>query len=292
MMMTDLLNDSRISRIIQEALSEDIGLGDITTESIVESDILGDAELLVKETGVIAGLGLAWLVFQIVDPEITFKKTTNDGAYVQSGTVAGTIAGPLASILKAERTALNFVQRMSGIATLTRQFVGAVAGTRAKITDTRKTAPGMRLLDKLAVKIGGGVNHRFGLDDMVLIKDNHIEAAGGISKAIEKCLNYLSASNINIKIEVETKNLDEIREALKFPGIHRIMLDNFTVDEMTKAVVLISGKVEVEASGNVNIYNVLQIAETGVDYISIGALTHSVRSLDLSLNVKTRFTSR
>lgn len=290
--MTDLLNDSRISRIIQEALSEDIGLGDITTESIVESDILGDAELLVKETGVIAGLGLAWLVFQIVDPEITFKKTTNDGAYVQSGTVAGTIAGPLASILKAERTALNFVQRMSGIATLTRQFVGAVAGTRAKITDTRKTAPGMRLLDKLAVKIGGGINHRFGLDDMVLIKDNHIEAAGGISKAIEKCLNYLRASNINIKIEVETKNLDEIRETLKFPGIHRIMLDNFTVDEMTKAVVLISGKVEVEASGNVNIYNVLQIAETGVDYISIGALTHSVRSLDLSLNVKTRFTSR
>ncbi|MDP2208717.1 MAG: carboxylating nicotinate-nucleotide diphosphorylase [Bacteroidota bacterium] len=290
--MTDLLNDSRISRIIQEALSEDIGLGDITTESIVESDISGDAELLVKETGVIAGLGLASLVFQFVDPEITFKKTTNDGAYVQAGTVAGTIAGPLASILKAERTALNFMQRMSGIATLTRQFVGAVAGTRAKITDTRKTAPGMRLLDKLAVKIGGGVNHRFGLDDMVLIKDNHIEAAGGISKAIEKCLNYLNASSIKLKIEVETKNLDEIREALKFSGIHRIMLDNFSINEMTKAVILISGKVEVEASGNVNIYNVLQIAETGVDYISIGALTHSVRSLDISLNVKTRSTSK
>ncbi len=290
--MTDLLNDSRISRIIQEALSEDIGLGDITTESIVESDISGDAELLVKETGVIAGLGLASLVFQFVDPEITFKKTTNDGAYIQAGTVAGTIAGPLASILKAERTALNFMQRMSGIATLTRQFVGAVAGTRSKITDTRKTAPGMRLLDKLAVKIGGGVNHRFGLDDMVLIKDNHIEAAGGISKAIEKCLNYLNASNVKIKIEVETKNLDEIREALKFPGIHRIMLDNFSVTEMTKAVILISGKVEVEASGNVNLYNVLQVAETGVDYISIGALTHSVKALDISLNVKTRLITR
>ncbi len=255
--MTDLLNDSRISRIIQEALAEDIGLGDITTESIVESDVSGYAEILVKENGVIAGLGLASLVFQIVDPEITFTKSTNDGTYIQAGTVVGTITGPLASILKAERTALNFMQRMSGIATLTRQFVGAVAGTRAKITDTRKTAPGLRLLDKLSVKIGGGVNHRFGLDDMVLIKDNHIEAAGGISKAIEKCLKYLNASNLKLKIEVETKNLDEIREALKFTGIHRIMLDNFSIPEMTKAVVLISHKVEVEASGNINLHNVL-----------------------------------
>lgn len=286
--MTELLNDSRISRIIQEALSEDIGLGDITTESIVESDILGNAKLLVKETGVIAGLDVASLVFEFVDPEITFNKLTKDGSYIQANTIAALIDGPLASILKAERTALNFMQRMSGIATLTRQFVGAVAGTRAKITDTRKTAPGMRLLDKLAVKIGGGVNHRFGLDDMVLIKDNHIEAAGGISKAIEKCLNYLRASNIKVKIEVETKNLDEIREALKFPGIHRIMLDNFSAIEMTKAVILIGGKVEVEASGNVNLHNVLQVAETGVDFISVGALTHSVKSLDISLNVKNK----
>lgn len=290
--MKELLNDSRISRIIQEALSEDIGLGDITTESIVESDIWGKAEFLVKEAGVIAGLDVVSLVFEFVDPEITFKKLTEDGSYVQANKIAASIDGPLSSILKAERTALNFMQRMSGIATLTRQFVGAVAGTRAQITDTRKTVPGMRLLDKLAVKIGGGVNHRFGLDDMVLIKDNHIEAAGGISKAIEKCLNYLKASNVKVKIEVETKNLDEIREALKFSGIHRIMLDNFSIDEMTKAVVLISGKVEVEASGNVNLHNVLQIAETGVDYISIGALTHSVKALDISLNVKTKSTPR
>jgi nicotinate-nucleotide pyrophosphorylase (carboxylating) len=284
--MDDILNDSRISRIIQEALVEDIGLGDITTESIVNSEILGNGVLLVKETGVVAGLDIAALVFQYVDPENTFTKMVDDGTRIDAGTVIAKVHGPLSNILKAERTALNFLQRMSGIATITRQFVGAVAGTGAKITDTRKTAPGLRLIDKLAVKTGGGVNHRFGLDDMVLIKDNHIEAAGSISKAIDQCLSYLSASNIKVKIEVETKNLDEIREALRFDGIHRIMFDNFTIDEMHKAVVLVSRKVETEASGKVNLENVQKIAETGVDFISIGALTHSVKALDISLEVK------
>ncbi len=286
--MPDTINDSRISRLIQEALFEDIGLGDITTESIVPSDMLGEGRIIAKESGVIAGLEIASLVFEYVDPEITLKKHITDGSLVSRGNLVATLDGPLSSILKAERTALNFLQRMSGVATTTRQFVGAVAGTNAKITDTRKTAPGMRLLDKLAVRIGGGVNHRFGLDDMVLIKDNHIAAAGGISKAIEHCVAYLRASGIKIKLEVETKNLDEIREALKFGSVNRIMLDNFSIAEMAKAVLLISKKVEVEASGNVTLNNVLQIAETGVDFISIGALTHSIKALDLSLNLENK----
>jgi nicotinate-nucleotide pyrophosphorylase (carboxylating) len=279
------INDSRISRIIEEALFEDIGLGDITSESIIPSDMLGKAEFLVKANGVIAGLDITALVFQFVDPEITFSKYVEDGTFVEFKKVIGTVDGPLAGILKAERTALNFLQRMSGIATLTRQFVGAVSGTKAIIIDTRKTAPGIRLLDKLAVKIGGGMNHRFGLDDMVLIKDNHIEAAGGISNAIEKCLAYIRASNIKIKIEIETKNINEILQVLKYDGIHRIMLDNFKVDDMTKAVSLINGKFEIEASGNVTLENVRDIAETGVDFISIGALTHSVKALDIAMNV-------
>jgi nicotinate-nucleotide pyrophosphorylase (carboxylating) len=279
------INDSRISRNIEEALFEDIGLGDITSESIIPSDMLGKAEFLVKANGVIAGLDIVALVFQFVDPEITFSKYVKDGSFVEFKKVIGTVDGPLAGILKAERTALNFLQRMSGIATLTRQFVGAVAGTKAKIIDTRKTAPGIRLLDKLAVKIGGGMNHRFGLDDMVLIKDNHIEAAGGISNAIEKCLAYIRASNINTKIEVETKNINEILQVLKYDGIHRIMLDNFKVDDMSNAVTLINGKLEVEASGNVTLDNVRDIAETGVDFVSIGALTHSVKALDIAMNV-------
>ncbi len=284
--MDDILNDSRISRMIQEALIEDIGLGDITTESIVNSTILGNGVILAKDNGVICGLDIATLVFQFVDPEITLSKLVNDGTRIDAGTVIAKIHGPLSNILKAERTALNFLQRMSGIATLTRQFVGAVTGTDAKITDTRKTAPCLRLIDKLAVKTGGGINHRFGLDDMVLIKDNHIEAAGSISKAIDQCLSYLSASNIKVKIEVETKNLDEIREALKFDGIHRIMFDNFTIEEMQKGVILVSRKVETEASGKVNLENVQKIAETGVDFISIGTLTHSAKALDISLDVK------
>ncbi len=283
--MTNILNDSRISRLIEEALFEDIGLGDITSESIIPSVMRGKAELLVKSNGVIAGLDVAALVFQLVDPEITFHREAEDGVFIQFNKIVGKIDGPLVSILKAERTVLNFLQRMSGIATLTRQFVGAVAGTNAKITDTRKTAPGIRLLDKLAVKIGGGINHRFGLDDMVLIKDNHIEAAGGITNAIDQCLAYIKASNIKIKIEVETKNINEVQQVLKYDGIHRIMLDNFKTEDMEKAVGLISGKFEVEASGNVGLENVREIAETGVDFISVGALTHSVKALDIALNV-------
>ena len=284
-MTSPVLNDSRIGRIIEEALLEDLGLGDVTTESIVPPDLIGSAHILVKAEGIVAGLEIASLVFRYVDPEITFRISIPDGTEVSPGSVIASVDGQVASILKGERTALNFLQRMSGIATLTRQFVRDVEGTRAKITDTRKTAPGLRLLDKLAVELGGGVNHRFGLDDMVLIKDNHIATAGGISPAIKRCVSYLNAINVKLAVEVETTNLDEVREALSNSGIHRIMLDNFSIDDMRTAVQLIGGRIEVEASGNVTRSNVRQIAETGVDFISIGALTHSPHALDISLEL-------
>lgn len=284
-MTSDVLHDSKLIRLIEEALYEDIGLGDITTEAIVPSGIQGRGDVIVKSPGVIAGLEIAGIVFRTVDPTVSLHPTVAEGTIVDRGAVIATVEGPLASILKAERTALNFVQRMSGIATLTREFVNRVAHTRAKITDTRKTAPALRMVDKLAVEIGGGVNHRFGLDDMVLIKDNHIAIAGGISAAIERCLLHLRASNITLKIEVETKNLAEVREVLRHRGIHRIMLDNFSLADMRTAVHLINHAVEVEASGTVTLDNVRAIAETGVDYISIGALTHSPRALDISLEV-------
>lgn len=283
--MKQVLNDSRIIRLIQEALTEDIGLGDITTESTINENVSGEAEILLKETAVVAGLDIAELVFRIVDKELNFIKLKQDGDYCIKGTIIAKIYGNLTNLLKAERTALNFLQRMSGIATLTRQFVNTIAGTSARITDTRKTAPGLRLIDKLAVKIGGGVNHRFGLDDMILIKDNHIVAAGGIKNAILRCKDYLKQRNITLKIEVETKNINEVKEVLKIGGIDRIMLDNFSLEEIKSAVDLINHKYEVEASGNIRLENVLQVAQTGVDFISIGFLTHSPRSIDISLEI-------
>lgn len=284
-MTRDVLHDSRISRLIEEALFEDIGVGDITTEAIVPIDACGRADVLVKSRGVIAGLEVATMVFHSVDPEVFLKPLVADGTDVEGGTIVARVEGPLSGILKAERTALNFLQRMSGIATLTRTFVKAIQGTRARITDTRKTAPTLRILDKLAVELGGGINHRFGLDDMVLIKDNHIAVAGGISAAIEKCLLHLRASNVNVKVEVETKNLDEVHEVLQHHGIHRVMLDNFPINDIRRAVQLINNALETEASGNITLENVREIAETGVDYISIGALTHSPKALDISLEI-------
>ncbi|MBI3189665.1 MAG: carboxylating nicotinate-nucleotide diphosphorylase, partial [Ignavibacteriales bacterium] len=272
------MNDSVINRIVEEALREDLGMGDITTDSIVAPEQQGEAALLVKEGGVIAGLEIAAYVFYCVDSNWEMSFLKNEGDVVESGTVIANLKGSLASILKAERTALNILQRMSGIATLTRNFVNAVEGTSAKITDTRKTAPGLRLLDKMAVQIGGGINHRFGLDDMVLIKDNHIEAAGGIANAIERCLTELTRRELNIKVEVETRTLEEVKMALQFKGIHRIMLDNFSLEEMWKAVQLINHAVEVEASGKVNLETVRAVAETGVDFISVGMLTHSPKA--------------
>ena len=281
----DSVFESRITRIIEEALIEDIGMGDLTTDAIVPDDLRGRGEFLAKESGIIAGLDVARSVYSFIDPDLQFQRKVEEGTWVEPGKIIATVEGPVAGILKGERTALNFIQRMSGIASLTRKFVDAVRGTSAAITDTRKTAPGLRIIDKRAVVIGGGTNHRFGLDDMVLIKDNHIAAAGSLTRAVDQCRNYLRERSLDIKIEVETRTLAEVREAIGLTGIDRIMLDNFSPEEMKKAVAMIDHKVEVEASGNVSLDNVRAIAETGVDYISIGALTHSVKALDVALNI-------
>jgi nicotinate-nucleotide pyrophosphorylase (carboxylating) len=285
--VTEYLGDSQLSAAIEGALMEDLGMGDVTTDSVVDPEAHGKGEFLVKEDGVLAGLVVAALVFQTVDPSIHFHPRTSDGDMVARGTNAAMVHGPLQALLKAERTALNFLQRMSGIATLTRRFVDAVEGTQAKITDTRKTVPGLRLFDKMAVRMGGGVNHRFGLDDMAMIKDNHIAAAGGITPAVTRFNEWAASASHPVLLEVETKNLDEVREALSLPGIHRIMLDNFTIDAMREAVKVIGKRVQVEASGNVSLATVRAIAETGVDYISVGALTHSAKALDVSLEITT-----
>ncbi len=285
-MLSNVLNDSRVSRLIELALLEDIGMGDLTSDAIIPDSQLGRAELLCKEDGIVAGLEVAALVFQYCDHSITVTSLVHDGQLAQKGQPIAKIDGSVKSILKGERTALNFLQRMSGIATATHKYVHAVAGTNAKISDTRKTAPGLRVLDKWAVRLGGGFNHRFGLDDMVLIKDNHIIAAGGITQAVGLCKKYLGTEEIEVQIEVETKNLTEVQEALHCAGIRRIMLDNFPLDEMRRTVDMIAHRVEVEASGGVNLQTVRPIAETGVDFISVGALTHSVTGLDISLELQ------
>ncbi len=284
-MHSNVLNDSRVGRVIELALLEDIGLGDLTSDAIIPDAKLGRAEFLCMEEGVIAGLEVATLVFQYCDHGVTVQPLIRDGEFAKKGQTVAKIDGSAKSILKGERTALNFLQRMSGIATMTRSFVDAVAGTKAKIVDTRKTVPGLRVLDKWAVRLGGGMNHRFGLDDMVLIKDNHIVAAGGITQAVSACFKYLADEGHDVKVEVETKNLPEVQEAIHCKGVHRIMLDNFLLDEMREAVAMIAHRAEVEASGGVTLQTVRAIAETGVDFISVGALTHSVKGLDISLEL-------
>jgi nicotinate-nucleotide pyrophosphorylase (carboxylating) len=281
----NLMTDSRVTRILEMALAEDIGLGDITGSAVFKDDRRGTAEFLCKADGVVAGLEVAKMVFQLVDHEIRFTPEVPEGTAVRSEIVLAVVEGSEAGILRAERTALNFLQRMSGIATATRMYVNAVAGTRAKITDTRKTAPGLRVLDKLAVRLGGGVNHRFGLDDMVLIKDNHIAAAGSLTEAVRRVQEYLALRKLQVPVEVETRTLDEVREAMACPGITRVMLDNFPLERMREAVRMIGGRVEVEASGGITLETVRSVAETGVDVISVGALTHSVRALDVSVEL-------
>ncbi|MEE9186730.1 MAG: carboxylating nicotinate-nucleotide diphosphorylase [Bacteroidota bacterium] len=280
-----VLDEPRLTRLIEDALSEDIGRYDVTTEAIVPESYQGSARLLLKQEGVLAGLEISSLVFHTVDEAIQFLPRAAEGVLLPSGTLIAAVSGSVQNMLKAERLALNILQRMSGIATRTKRFVDAVAGTRAKITDTRKTLPGMRALDKRAVRMGGGVNHRFRLDEMVLIKDNHIAAAGGLSAAVERCLSSLRRQNPNLQVEVEVKTLGELEEVMKFNGIHRVMLDNFSDSEMRKAVAMVNGKMELEASGGITLDTVRQIAETGVDLISVGALTHSAPALDISLEL-------
>jgi nicotinate-nucleotide pyrophosphorylase (carboxylating) len=283
--MKHSIEDGRILRIVETALLEDIGMGDVTGDATVPERQQGHGVFLCKAEGVVAGLEVAELVFTLCDDAAVFQAHARDGAAVNPGDQLASVRGSARGLLRAERTALNFLQRMSGIASSTRMFVDAVRGTQARITDTRKTVPGLRLLDKLAVRIGGGTNHRFGLDDMFLIKDNHIMAAGGITTAVDRCTAYLRERGISMGIEVETTTLEQVHEALRCAGVSRIMLDNMDVPLMTEAVRLINHKVEVEASGGVTLASVRQIAQTGVDLISIGALTHSVHALDISLEL-------
>lgn len=280
-----MIADSRITRLVELALMEDVGMGDLTSDSIVAESVRGKAEFVCKEHGIVAGLEIAELVFQLCDETSSFSASAGDGGIINPGESFALVEGSTRALLRAERTALNFLQRMSGIATATRHYVHAVKGTNARITDTRKTAPGLRIVDKLAVKLGGGVNHRFGLDDMILIKDNHVAAAGGVQAAIEQCKRFLSAQNIHVPIEVETTSLAQVSEALGCGNIQRIMLDNFVLAEMKSAVELINHRVEVEASGGITLATVRAVAETGVDFISIGALTHSAKALDISLEL-------
>jgi nicotinate-nucleotide pyrophosphorylase (carboxylating) len=274
-----------LNKIIRNALDEDIQTGDVTTQAIIPESVFGKGKFLIKANGVVAGLTVAKNVFEMVDKKLDFKILIPDSKKVKTGDIVAEVEGKASSILTAERTALNFLQRMSGIATFTNNFVDKINHTKAKILDTRKTVPGLRLLDKEAVRLGGGKNHRIGLFDMFLIKDNNIEIAGSIASAVEACRNFQQKKNSNLKIEVETKNLEEVKEALAC-NVDIIMLDNFNTELMKNAVAIINGKCLVEASGNINIDNVKEVAETGVDFISVGALTHSVKALDISLEVE------
>jgi nicotinate-nucleotide pyrophosphorylase (carboxylating) len=265
--------------IIRRALKEDIGSGDVTSNSIIPADAYMNGEIIAKQNGIVAGLDVARATFEILDSRIQFRAKVSEGSPVETSQTLATIYGPARALLTAERTALNFLGRMSGIATLTRRFVDAVAGTKAVVLDTRKTVPGLRTLDKLAVKRGGGQNHRIGLYDMILIKDNHIDFAGSLTEAVRRA----RYANMGLEIEVEARTLDDVREALEL-GVERILLDNMTLATMSEAVALSAGRAKLEASGNVTLETVRQVAETGVDYISTGTLTHSVTVFDVSLD--------
>jgi nicotinate-nucleotide pyrophosphorylase (carboxylating) len=268
-----------LERIAFAALAEDVGEGDVTTEATVDEDAVGTAELLLREPGVVCGLGVAEAVFRALDPDLRFEPLVDEGTSVPGGTAVARVTGPERAILTGERTALNFLARLSGIATLTRRYVDAVAGTGAAILDTRKTTPGLRALEKHAVVTGGGRNHRFGLDDGVLVKDNHLRAAGSVATAVERL-----RSATPLPVEVECDTLEQVSDALTAQA-DAILLDNMSLDELRAAVELARGRARLEASGGVTLDNVRAIAETGVDEISVGALTHSARSLDVSLEL-------
>lgn len=276
-------NQQYINNFIKAALAEDIGDGDHTSLSCIPAGQVGKAKLLVKQQGVLAGVQIAKTIFNIFDPRLKITVLINDGAKIQPGDIAFEVEGPEVSIVQTERLVLNFMQRMSGIATQTAEYVKLVDGLKTQIIDTRKTTPGMRVFEKMAVKIGGGGNHRMGLYDMILIKDNHIDYAGGIDQAIRRAKDYLAQKGKNLKIEVEARSFDEINQIMTIGGIDRIMIDNFNIDDTKKAVELIAGKYETESSGGITKQTLRQYAECGVDFISVGALTHQITSLDLSL---------
>ncbi len=269
-------------QLINLWFAEDIGDGDHTTLSCIPATAIGKSQLIVKEDGVLAGVEVARQIFKTFDPDLQMTVIITDGAEVKVGDVAFVVEGRIQSLLQTERLMLNVMQRMSGVATRTRQYVRMLEGTSTRVLDTRKTTPGLRLLEKEAVKIGGGVNHRIGLYDMILLKDNHVDFAGGIDKAILRAQNYLKEKGKNLKIEIEVRSFDELAQVMAIGGVDRIMLDNFSVENTRKAVEIIAGKFETESSGGITFETLRQYAECGVDYISVGALTHSVKSLDLS----------
>ena len=281
----DYLNESAISNFITAALAEDIGEGDYSTLGTISAESVSKAKLLVKEDGIIAGLEMAWHIFFQYNSRLNVEYFKKEGEEVKKGEVAFIVVGPSRAILSTERLVLNCMQRMSGIATYTNRLTKLIEGTKAKLTDTRKTTPNFRLMEKWAVAIGGGRNHRFALYDMVMLKDNHIDLAGGIRKAIENERDYLKKANKDLKIEIETRTLDEVQQVLDVGGVDIILLDNMNVDMLRQAVTLIGGRYKTEASGSITETTLRAVAETGVDYISVGALTHSVKSLDLSLKV-------
>ncbi len=272
-----------LDKLLKDALKEDIGPGDYSSLAVIPPDRMGKTVLLAKEKGVLAGVRVALRLFQLFDPELKAKILIEDGSNIRPGDHVMYLEGKSLSLLQVERLTLNIIQRMSGIATLTAEYVSKTQGTRAKILDTRKTTPNMRILEKEAVRIGGGENHRMGLYDMIMLKDNHIDFAGGIKQAIEKSRKYISDQDLPIKIEIEVRNFEELNQVLANVGVDRIMLDNFTPEETKKAVNLIAGKIEIESSGGINLETIRDYALTGVDYISVGALTHQIYSLDLSL---------
>jgi nicotinate-nucleotide pyrophosphorylase len=271
-----------IDELIRLAFAEDIGDGDHTTLCCIPATEMGRSKLLIKEAGILAGVEIAKKVFQAFDPELKMTVYINDGAEVKPGDVAFIVEGKVQSLLQTERLMLNIMQRMSGIATMTHRYVALLEGLHTRVLDTRKTTPGMRLLEKQAVKIGGGVNHRIGLFDMILLKDNHVDFAGGIENAITRCHEYLKEKGKDLKIEIEVRNLDELREVMRVGGVDRVMFDNFTPELTREAVALIDGRFETESSGGITFETIRSYAEAGVDFVSVGALTHSVKGLDMS----------
>lgn len=277
------MTNEQLTTFIDNAFAEDIGDGDHSSLACIPENATGKVQLIVKEEGIIAGIDVALAIFQHLDPDVKIERFLKDGMVIKPGDIAFTVEGKTRTILKTERLILNVMQRMSGIATRTRAYVDKLEGLKTKVLDTRKTTPCNRLLEKAAVKIGGGENHRMGLYDMIMLKDNHIDFAGGIEKAIKSVHQYLSKLGKDLRIEVEVRSIDELKEVLRVGGIHRIMLDNFDVETSKKAVSMINGAYETESSGNITLETIRSFAETGVDYISVGALTHHIKSLDLSL---------
>ncbi len=278
--------EEQLSLLIKNALQEDIGNGDHSTISTIDKNANGQAVLKIKDDGVLAGMHVAEKIFQFVEPDILFTPYKKDGEAIKYGETAFQVKAKVHTILTCERLVLNCMQRMSGIATLTKTYIDKLKGYKTKLLDTRKTTPNFRLLEKEAVRIGGGTNHRFGLFDMIMLKDNHIDFCGGIEKAIERANNYIHQNHLDLKIEVETRSMDDVKKVIAFGKVNRIMLDNFTPEKIAEAVKVIDGKYETEASGGINLDNIQSYAATGVDYISSGAIIHQARSLDLSLKAQ------